>query len=169
MSCMKQLYRFMFIMYAVLFTSCSGNANNENNNSGHTTSEEVKNNAASMLGKPLVLEAFNDLPEVIDGCACLFSENSAAFRKGEFLYADNLLQTGFVRINGKMQQVVLEESESNPDIEFKIRGKNEEVEIKLDLRKSDQIDYVGSYFGILEVETKDGRTARKTVFGECGC
>ncbi len=117
----------------------------------------------------LTVQTFSDLPEAIDGCSCLISEHSTAFRNGEYVYADNLQDIGYIRIDGEMHQLALDQSAHDSDMELVTTGRNDAISFKLDLRKSDQLDYVGSYFGTLEITTNDGRKTKKTVFGECGC
>ena len=141
---------------AILLASCMNNTSN---------SEQVENNDTT----PLSLQPLTELPDAIDGCSCLFAEDNKAFKKGEYLYADNMQTAGFVKIDGEMLQVTLDESDNSSDVEIQTTGKNEDIEVKLDIRKSDQLDYQGSYFGTLEVKTTDGRKYKKTVFGECGC
>lgn len=152
----------LIAVLALLFISCGNNQNSSKNN------EVIEENTTSE-SKALVLQAFTDLPDKIDGCSCLISENSTAFRANEYLYADNMQDVGFINIDGDMIELSLAESENDSEMEILTKGQNEEIEVTLDLRKSDQLDYVGSYFGTLEVKTKDGRTYKKTVFGECGC
>lgn len=141
---------------AILLASCMNNTSN---------SEQGKDNDTA----PLSLQPLTELPDAIDGCACLFAEDNKAFKKGEYLYADNMQTVGFVKIGDEMVQVALDESDNSSDTKILTIGKNEDIEVKLDIRKSDQLDYQGSYFGTLEVKIKDGRKYKKTVFGECGC
>lgn len=154
---MKQDNIILFTI-ALLLTSCNFTERTEEK------SEHTGNN-----DKALVLQAFNDLPEEIDGCSSLISENSTALRNHEYLYADNLQNIGYINIDGEMIKLTLDESDNNSDKEIITTGRNEDFEVKLDIRKSDQLDYQGSYFGTLEVRTKDGRKYKRTVFGECGC
>ncbi|SFT16003.1 hypothetical protein SAMN05660206_11639 [Sphingobacterium wenxiniae] len=154
---MKQNSLILFAI-ALLFGSCN-----------FTDRTDKKTENTNDKDNDIVLQIFTELPDAIDGCACLFAEDNKAFKKGEYLYADNMQTVGFVKIDGEMLQVTLDESDNSSDVEIQTTGKNEDIEVKLDIRKSDQLDYQGSYFGTLEVKTTDGRKYKKTIFGECGC
>lgn len=154
----------LIIASSILFMSCGNNQNSKNENE----QEADQKNDASEIKNP-ALQSFSDLPEEIDGCSCLISENSTAFRKNEYIYVDNLQNLGFVQIDGEMIKLSLDEVENDSEMEIIAKGSNGEIDIKLDLRKSDKLDYVGSYFGTLEVTPKNGKKITKSVFGECGC
>ena len=154
---MKQ-NRLILFAIALLLVSCN-----------FTDRTDKKNKNTNDEENGVVLQTFTELPDAIDGCACLFAEDNRAFKKGEYLYADNMQTAGFVKVGDEMVQVRLDESDNNSDVEIVTTGKNEDIKVKLDIRKSDQLDYQGSYFGTLEVKTKDGKKYKKTVFGECGC
>lgn len=151
----NSLIQFAIIL---LFYSCN-----------FTDRADKKTESMNKKDSDIILQTFTELPDAIDGCACLFAEDNKAFKNGEYLYADNMQTAGFVKIGDEMVQVTLDESDNSSDIRILTTGKNEDIEVKLDIRKSDQLDYQGSYFGTLEVKTKDGRKYKKTVFGECGC
>lgn len=116
-----------------------------------------------------LIENFQNIPEEIDGCACLFSENSTAFRNKQYLYADNMQDIAVIAVDGNILKLALIQDQLSSDNSFVSKASGDALDVELDVRKSEQLDEVGVYFGTLEVKTREGKIIKKTVFGECGC
>lgn len=118
----------------------------------------------------ITIESFTDLPKEIDGCSCLFSEDSVSFAKEKFIYADDFAKTSFMKIDGKLIELT-ETEHSKPDsltTISKSKGAGYKVEIKAIIIHTADLEY-NEMKGSITIKNSKGQTVTKTIYGECGC
>lgn len=119
--------------------------------------------------KAITVDRFRDFPEEIDGCACYFSANKEDFIEGNYIYADTYHENAYISINGKMIQFTLK---SYTDIEENYwvkRYTNEKYEVTLESKEIWRVDETWQQKGTMTIKSKNGKTIKETIYGECGC
>lgn len=119
--------------------------------------------------KELIIDRFRDFPEEIDGCACYFSADKDDFIKGNYIYADNYEDHAYISINGLMQLFTLVKyTETAKGTWTKVYA-NDKYEVEVESKELWQVDQTWLQKGTIIVKSKDGKTIKKTIYGECGC
>lgn len=118
----------------------------------------------------ITIESFTDLPKEIDGCSCLFSEDSVSYARGQYIYANDFAKTSFMKIDGKLVRLT-ETEHSNPDsltIVSKNTGGGYKIEIRAKIIHTTDLEY-NEMKGFIIVKSSNGQTVTKTIYGGCGC
>lgn len=119
--------------------------------------------------KEIVIDHFKDFPEEIDGCACYFSANKKDFINGSYIYADTYHNHAYISINGQMRQFKLKSFTDIAEGYWVKIYANEEYEITLDSEEVLQVDETWQQKGTISIKSRDGKTIKETIYGECGC
>ena len=100
--------------------------------------------------------------------SCYFSKNKADFESEKYIYADDFGRAAYIKINGKMVKIPMEEKDFNPEgFEKSVSG--EDYEIYLKGKQTESLDEVFQIEGELTVRDKTGKTFKTPIYGECGC
>lgn len=125
--------------------------------------EEIKS-------EKLTIDSFNDLPEEIDGCSCLFSSDSAAFNKDKYIYANDFTTTSFMKINGKLVKLTEIEHKDIDSTTVLSTSTGDGFKVEIKAKDKKQIDYeLSSKTGTITITDKSGQKITKHFYGECGC
>lgn len=119
--------------------------------------------------KAITLDRFSDFPEEIDGCACYFSANKEDFIEGNYIYADTYHENAYISINGKMIQFTLKSYTDIKENYWVKRYTNEKYEVTLESKEIWRVDETWQQKGTMTIKSKDGKTIKETIYGECGC
>jgi hypothetical protein len=122
------------------------------------------------------LDTFSMPAPGIRGCACFFSTDSIGYAAGRFLFAnDNNAKadgtgTGYMRIDGKMQtfnRTSLTKTEKETTIGYRSGDYVLTVMIRFDASAPNEQQALGR--GSLTLQSADGRSEQREIFGYCGC
>jgi hypothetical protein len=118
----------------------------------------------------ITIDSFTDLPEEIDGCSCVFSEDSVSYAKGLYIYGNDFAKTSFMKIDGKLIKFTeMEHSKPNsPTIISKSEAPGYKVEIRATITNTVDLEY-NKMEGSITVKNKKGQAVTKTIYGVCGC
>ncbi|MFO7764415.1 MAG: hypothetical protein R6V61_11855 [Wenzhouxiangellaceae bacterium] len=116
-------------------------------------------------------------PSSVAGCSCLLAENAAQYRDQQFLYAEKYGvpppgdDFAFIFIAGEPVRLTIQDSRI--DNEARTRKKvyaGDDYRVTVDLQAIQRPDHeVWVQTGTLTVETEQGETVVKDVYGVCGC
>lgn len=113
------------------------------------------------------LQTFSMPPEV-QGCSCYFAKNKEDFERGEYIYVDDYGNTAYIKLNGKVTKIPMEEGDFDPS-NFSKTIENENLTLTIKGRKLKAIDETMTFQGELTLEKKDGSKSVTYIYGECGC
>lgn len=159
------------LLLAVILISCKKentsikttdeiSVNDSLNESNIDSTEISKNN--------FQLETFGFPPEV-EGCSCYFAESKVDFDAEKYIYIDDYGNNGYIKVNGKLQKIPMEEGDFDPS-NFQKNIENENFRIFMRGNKVKELEEVMMFEGEMTVENK--KTGEKTtsrIYGECGC
>ncbi len=114
------------------------------------------------------LETFGFPPEV-EGCSCYFAESKSDFDAEKYIYIDDYGNKGYIKVNGKLVKIPMEEGDFDPS-NFQKNIENENFRIFMRGNKVKELEEVMMFEGEMTVENK--KTGEKTtsrIYGECGC
>lgn len=134
--------------------------------------DSAKSQTETTTSKPLPsaihLDTFG-FPSQISQCSCYFATNKDMFLKGRFIYVDDYGNNAYLKINGDLVEIKMEEGDFDPEnFDRVIENKEYRVSMKGTNIKGEQESMM--YEGQMTVENK--RTKEKTItsiYGECGC
>jgi hypothetical protein len=148
----------VFILPLLLITSLSY---------GQITEKE---NEPPKINQFLVIETFSAIPPEIDGCSCTFSNDSIEYKKGKYIYANDLGSISFLKINGNLTKFDMTEFKEVNSSTTIVKAKNDLYEIIVTVLEGKQTgEETSSKTGTIKLIDKKGRTITKTFYGECGC
>lgn len=129
---------------------------------------QANNNA---IDKPVLsIDTFSTFPTEIDGCSCYFSNNSAEFKKGEYIYVNDFAQTSFLKINGVMTKFKQTDLKKIDNVTTVAKAKSENYEMTIEVKDGIQSgDEASLKSGTIKLTDKKGKTIIKVFYGECGC
>lgn len=157
----KILSRLLTVITLTFLFACG--QSNTNKNTTQTDSIIPDNQA-------LTIDPFSTFPPEIDGCSCYFSTDSTEFKKGKYIYMNDYAQTSFLKINGimtKFTQIDFKEIDSlNLIVKYKSDNYKMTIEAKDGIQNGDE---TWLKTGTIKLTDKNGKTATKTFYGECGC
>jgi len=120
--------------------------------------------------KTITIDSFTDLPGEIDGCSCVFSEDSVSYAKGLYIYGNDFAETSFMKIDGKLVRL-METEHSKPDsltTISKSEGAGYKVEISATIIHTTDLEY-NEMKGSITIKSSRGQAVTKTIYGACGC
>ena len=120
--------------------------------------------------KTLVISSFDTIPEEIQGCGCAFAADSLAYKSGRFIFADDIGDTAYMNINGKMVRLKGSKETSADSTAVLAQYTADKIEVKLNVVHGRQIGEESTEeTGTITVKQEDGQTITKSIYGECGC
>ena len=133
------------------------------------TIEDLVDQVVSDSAKMVVsdLQSFTMPPEV-EGCACYFSKNKEEFDTGKYIYVDDYGNTAYIKLNGKVTKIPMEEGDFDPS-DFSKTISTEEFTLTIKGRKLKELDETMKFQGELSLKKKDGTKSVTHIYGECGC
>jgi len=135
-----------------------------------TTEKGLPGTNNKELNNELSLDTFSKLPREINGCACYFSNDSIAFKKGLFIFVNDFNQASFVMINGNLKKFThtgIDEMDGTHTI---TQYKNDSLLISLKVKGEWPSNYESILkTGAIELTQINGQTITKTFYGKCGC
>ncbi|MBW8359865.1 MAG: hypothetical protein K0M63_08720 [Weeksellaceae bacterium] len=122
---------------------------------------------SAIAGAP-VLETFAMPPEV-EGCSCYFAENRENYEKERYLYVDDYGNSAYLKMNGKMIKIQMDEGDFDPS-NFSKTIENAEYKVSMTGKKLSELDETMMFRGQMTVvDKKSGEKITTPVYGECGC
>ncbi len=114
------------------------------------------------------LDKFGFPPEV-EGCSCYFAENKSDFQKQQFVYVDDYGNNAYIKLNGKLVKIPMEEGDFDPS-NFSKTIENAEYKVEMNGKKIKEMDETMMFEGKMTVENKKtGEKITAPIYGECGC
>jgi len=149
------------VIYLTFLFACE--QGNPNKNSEQTDHLNTKNEV-------LTLDTFSTFPPEIEGCSCYFSNDSTEFKKGEYIYMNDLAQISFLKINGVLTKFTQIEFKDIDKTTIIAKAKSDRYELTIEMKDVKQGGYETSVkSGTIRLTDKNGKTITKTFYGECGC
>jgi len=157
----KFLPTFLTVVTTVFLFSCGQNNSNKN----ATKADSILAN-----DQRLTIDTFSTFPPEIDGCSCYFSNDSAEFKKGKYIYLNDYAQTSFLKINGVLTKFAQTDSKEIDSLKVKANYISDNYEMTIEskdgMRNGDE---TWLKTGTIKLTGKEGETITKTFYGECGC
>lgn len=125
-------------------------------------------NTDTLAKKEIQLGTFSTSPET-DSCACFFSTDSTAYRKGIYIFAYDLETISYVRINGtmtKFNQIEYSVIDDNSLTTFQSDPYKLYLELK-DVRETGKEATLQS--GSIRIMDNQGNVTITPFYGECSC
>lgn len=148
----------------LLLAACSGNT--------EQTKEESKNpdnEVKQETTNTLIPDTFSTFPPEIMGCSCYFAASEKEFDKAHYIYMDTPDSIAVFKVNGNLEKLKLLKTES-ADKADKSTYKNDNYELIIE--KHDGIKHgeeTWRYKGVIQINSKDGKSTKMDYYGECGC
>ena len=118
--------------------------------------------------EPFQLKSFG-FPAEVEGCSCYFAKSKIDFDAEKYIYIDDYGNNGYIKVNGKLVKIPMEEGDFDPS-NFQKNIENENFRIFMRGNKVKELEEVMMFEGEMTVENK--KTGEKTtsrIYGECGC
>ena len=123
-------------------------------------------NCAQSNGDSIKVETFTEYPSEIDGGSCAFYLNKGDKDKGWFFMVNNLCDTAYIKINGKMEVLKMK----NTSIESSVEYSNSSYTLTIIFsEQKDATDESNTLKGTIKVKNSKGETISFPFIGECGC
>lgn len=149
-------------LVALIFLFACGQSNSNKN--------EKQADTITNYNQILTLDTFSTFPPEIDGCSCYFSNDSIAFKKGEYIYMNDYAKTSFLKINGVLTKLTQTDFKEIDSLNIKATYKNDNYEMIIESTDRMQNgDETWLKTGTIELSDKKGETITKKFYGECGC
>lgn len=164
---------FLYLGISLLVFSCK--KENENNSkieqSDSTTLYKdtiTKAKQDSVTGAENRLDKFG-FPSEVEGCSCYFSESKNDFQNEKFVYVDDYGNNAYIKIDGKLIKIPMEEGDFDPS-NFNKSIENADYRINMTGKKINELDETMMFEGKMTVENKKtGKKFTTPIYGECGC
>ncbi len=120
------------------------------------------------VNNAILLESF-PLPPEINGCSCYFSRNQEEFEREEYIYADDYGSSAYLKLDGKMIKIPMEEGDFDAS-NFQKTIENEQYKIHMTGKQISAQEELMIFQGQLIIENKtNGKQTTTPIYGECGC
>lgn len=168
----------LVVLFSILLiiSSCSpSEASSDEKTSSEIETDQVSSEEGLVKSKkksiaePIVIGAFSEFPEGIDGCSCYFSQHSSALESGSYIFVTNFEELGFMMLNDKMVKFKLDETVELKDGKLMERWSNANFTLIKKTAATGQLDETWQHSGTISIKPKDGSTIESTIIGECGC
>ena len=123
-------------------------------------------NHAQSNGDTMKVETFTEYPSEIDGGSCAFYLNKSDKDKGYFFMVNDLCNTAYIKINGKMEVLKMENNSTESTIEY---SNSSYILTIIISEKKDTNDESYTLKGTIKVKSSKGATKSFPFIGECGC
>ena len=121
------------------------------------------------IDEPVIIGAFSEFPDGIDGCSCYFSQHSSALESGSYIFVTNFESLAFMQLNDKMVQFKLDETTELKDGKLMERWSNANFTLTKKTMATGQLDETWQHTGTITIKPKNGAAIESTIVGECGC
>ena len=162
--------KILLIASLIILFSCKKEEQVSETKPLSTDSILLANDSLAASQEPLnqiKLETFG-FPAEVSGCSCYFSKNKQDFQDEKYVYIDDYGNSAFLKIDGKMAKIKMEEGDFDPD-NFNKVIKNEDFTISIQGKKVNELEEVMMFEGTMTVENKNGEKTITPIYGECGC
>lgn len=156
----KKIVPTLFTLFTVtLLLACGQN----NSNVSQTDNVAIGN-------QTLTIDTFSTFPSDIDGCSCYFSNDSAEFKRGEYIYMNDYAQTSYLKISGVLTRFTQTDFREIDSLNVRAKYKSDNYDMTIESNRGIQNgDETWLKSGIIKLTDKKGKTVTKTFYGECGC
>ena len=165
------MIRIITLAFAVLvLQSCKKETVNAKENTTEYSAVAVQDKSSDSVpvNSSLHLEAFS-MPAEVQGCSCYFADNKENFENENYVYADDYGNSAYLKIDGKMIKIPVDEGDFNPSA-FSKNIQNKEYKVTLSGNKISDLDETMMFRGQMTVEIlKSGDRISTPIYGECGC
>lgn len=121
------------------------------------------------IDEPIVIGAFSEFPEGIDGCSCYFSQHASALESGSYIFVTNFESLGFMMLNDKIVEFKLEETTELKNGKLMERWTNPKFTLIKKTTATGQLDETWQHAGTITIKPIKGQEIESTIVGECGC
>lgn len=154
------------IILALTFFSCA-ETKKENTSEVEDIVSENKIAKDTTSVKNINIQEFKEIPSDIEGCGCYFSLHKNEFDKKIYIFVDNYDNIAYVKIDGKMVQL-LQIKMATINEKFTKIYRNIEYTLNINAVRTGIIDEIWQYEGALKLISENGEYSHG-VYGECEC
>ncbi len=134
---------------------------------------EIDSNNSTIVNtgkdKGFSIDTFSIFPPEIDGCSCLFSNDSNEYNNGKFIYMNDLAQTAFLKVNGVLVKFIQIDFKEINSLKTIAKYISDEYEMSIEVISGSNNDIKnGINTGTIKLINKKGETISKKFYGECG-
>ena len=123
-------------------------------------------NYAQSNDETMKVETFTEYPSEIDGGSCAFYLNKSDKDKGCFFMVNDLCNTAYIKINGKMEVLKMENTSTESPVKY---SNSSYILTIISSENKDTTDESYTLKGKIKVENSKGETINFPFIGECGC
>ena len=171
---LKNKFLTIFLSMAILILLFACGQQNKPNKNAEQTDDIPRNDQESdnveTSSREITIDTFSAFPPEIDGCSCYFSNDSIEFKKRHYIYMNNYAETSFLKINGNLTKFTQTNFKQIHSLNTIARYKSDNYEMTIESKNGIQNgDETSLETGTIKLTDKNGKTIRKTFYGECGC
>ncbi len=148
---------FFLLIVSILLVSCTGRVKKNSNKSNKYEIENLKSDS-------ICLETFSELPDEIDGCACLFFLSENDKDANEYICVNNFANLAFMKLKGRILSLELIKYEDNV---YMYQG--EEFILRIEVTGKVSAEYESSYIEGVIIVSHKGNIKRVKFIGTCSC
>ncbi len=166
------ILRIAVVCFLLGLSGCSSRDldSNRTENTSQSESDTLgKQTKKTELNEPVIIGAFSEFPEGIDGCSCYFSQHTSALESGSYIFVTDFENLGFMMLNDKMVEFKLEGTTELKDGKLMERWSNPHFNLIKKTKATGQLDETWQHTGTITIQPKNGTSIESTIVGECGC
>ena len=161
--------RRFIVFFIVLFTACTGNNSTGEKNSLNSIDSNTANNALANNTDQILIQAFIQLPSVINNCSALFVNDTTREQNQEYYFVSNLKGVAFIKLNNRLMELKLVKQTNIDKYTVNELYVNDEVEVDLKIKQlKEDSNAAWNYSGVLVVRRGPKREAI-SIAGKLGC
>ena len=151
----------------IVVAACNPRTQAENDTITTIDSAPAPTHNSTQAARQLQVQHFVP-PAAVEGCTGLYAGDSASLKQQQYLFAASYSGTAFIKLNGQLQQLTLQQR-SNNTAEIKETYTANNLKVTVTVTQQQQSgDEVGLYHGTLLIES-EGEKLTVAVWGEVGC
>ena len=162
---MQIQWKNAWVLFVVLAACNPHTQNTSDNTTVNSTPAQTKEDSTAF--SQLKVEPFVP-PSAIEGCTGLYAGDSTGLMQQQYLFAASYSGTAFVKLNGQLQQLTLQDRNNNSSQIKEIYTANNLTVTITVTQQQRSGDEVWLYRGIMMIES-NGAKIKMDVWGEVGC
>ena len=161
--------RRVFVILIVLFTACTGNNSTGEKNSLSSIDSNTANNTVVIDTDQIIIQAFTQLPSIINNCSALFVNDTTREQNQEYYFVANLKGVAFIKLNNRLMELKLVKQTNIDKYTVNELYVNDEVEVDLKIKQlKEDSNAMWNYNGVLVVR-RGSKSEAISIAGKLGC
>lgn len=154
----KPFRNLIFTTVSFCLLSCANNTTAEDENL-HSSTEMMLNSFA-----------LSEISPELDGCSCLFAQDSSEYNESNYIFSANYDSIAFAKIDGVMTRLMLK-NKKQENKKSEMLYENEDYKLQVEQYEGEKSGYESvHYSGTIHISEKHTkRKIKSPFFGECGC